>query len=398
MDSQILILAPQPFFELRGTPLNVRLILETLSEAGYSCDILAYPYGETLNIKNIKTIRSSRLPFVKEVPIGFSYRKFALDFLFMLKALWLIIKGRYRVIHAVEESAFFGWILKPVKKYKFIYDLDSSISESLAESKTFGAKFLSKIAVFLEKLALKNSDRAITVCQSLSDNVARIIPTSRILQLEDAPLSDNFEFDARQADQIRKGFAANGKFLFVYAGNLEPIQGLELLMRAANIVIAKNNKVRFLIIGSGSKKRTNYLLSLAKELKLDKHFFFLGPKPPLETAAYYGAADALLSPRIFGKNTPLKIYTYMQTGKPIVATNLVTHTQVLDDKSAILAEATEEKFAEALLFAVNHYETALARAALALEKFQAKYTREEFKRKLLSFYQTLYQPDSHFNG
>ena len=59
--------------------------------------------------------------------------------------------------------------------------------------------------------------------------------------------------------------------------------------------------------------------------------------------------DVLVSPRSRGTNTPLKIYQYLRSGRPIVATRLLTHTQVLDDEVAILTEATPDGFARGIL-------------------------------------------------
>ena len=56
----------------------------------------------------------------------------------------------------------------------------------------------------------------------------------------------------------------------------------------------------------------------------------------------------LASPRIRGTNTPLKIYSYLRSGKPIVATNLITHTQVLTPDIALLVEPEAEAFAAGL--------------------------------------------------
>jgi hypothetical protein len=63
---------------------------------------------------------------------------------------------------------------------------------------------------------------------------------------------------------------------------------------------------------------------------------FAGERPAAEIPSYLLAADLLVSPRSRGTNTPLKIYQYLRSGKAIVATRLLTHTQVLSDQTAIL--------------------------------------------------------------
>jgi glycosyltransferase involved in cell wall biosynthesis len=45
----------------------------------------------------------------------------------------------------------------------------------------------------------------------------------------------------------------------------------------------------------------------------------------------------------------LKLYSYLESGKPIVATNLSTHTQVLNEEVAVLTEPDPDSFAEGLL-------------------------------------------------
>lgn len=66
---------------------------------------------------------------------------------------------------------------------------------------------------------------------------------------------------------------------------------------------------------------------------------FLGAQPvALLSAVYLAQADILVSPRSKGSNTPMKLYSYLASGKPILATNLWTHTQVLTAASAVLTE------------------------------------------------------------
>jgi glycosyltransferase involved in cell wall biosynthesis len=64
---------------------------------------------------------------------------------------------------------------------------------------------------------------------------------------------------------------------------------------------------------------------------------------------YMAACDMLLSYRQIGTNTPLKLYSYLWSGKPTVATDLLVHTQVLDRDVAVLTEPTVEAFADGVI-------------------------------------------------
>src|SRR4030095_12729351 len=85
---------------------------------------------------------------------------------------------------------------------------------------------------------------------------------------------------------------------------------------------------------------------------------FAGQRPSDEIPLFLDAADVLVSPRSTGTNTPLKIYQYLRSGRPIVATRLLTHTQVLNDDVAILTTATSEGFAAGILTALTDVDRA----------------------------------------
>ena len=78
---------------------------------------------------------------------------------------------------------------------------------------------------------------------------------------------------------------------------------------------------------------------------------FTGQQPAREIPAFVEACDILVSPRIRGTNTPLKIYSYLRSGRPIVATNLLTHTQVLTPASRFWSSRTPAPFAAAMIAA-----------------------------------------------
>ena len=103
---------------------------------------------------------------------------------------------------------------------------------------------------------------------------------------------------------------------------------------------------------------------------------FAGQRPADEIPAFLDAADALVSPRSSGTNTPLKIYQYLRSGRPIVATRLLTHTQVLDDAVAYLSDATPEGFGAAILEALADPDRARAVGARARQLAETKYSYE----------------------
>jgi len=117
--------------------------------------------------------------------------------------------------------------------------------------------------------------------------------------------------------------------------------------------------------------------------------FFLGPRPLASLYGYLEQADAVVSPRTEGSNTPMKIYTYMDSGRPLVATSLPTHTQVVGSAEAELAEPTPEAFAEAMakVIADPEYGRTLARNARNL--VAREYNPDSFRARVNEFYTRL---------
>jgi glycosyltransferase involved in cell wall biosynthesis len=99
-----------------------------------------------------------------------------------------------------------------------------------------------------------------------------------------------------------------------------------------------------------------------------------------------------VSPRIRGTNTPLKIYSYLRSGKPIVATDLLTHTQVLSSTVARLvpvdAAALAAAVADLLDRPAERQRLADAARALAADK----YSRELYVRRTAQAYAMLMSP------
>jgi glycosyltransferase involved in cell wall biosynthesis len=385
---KILFLAPQPFFRVRGTPINVRNVVTALGEAGHEVDLLCYPWGEDVSIPGVRIFRVLRVPGVAEVGLGPSAGKLPLDFFMFWKAWGLCRKNRYDVIHAVEESAFFAVWLKKMFRCKLIYDMDSSISDQLRYSGSLLYRPIIPLAELLERTAMRNSEFVLTVCRSLSQEVEAASPGTRIVQIEDAPLQPSFDEDFKGARRLRQEMNLGDAPVAMYTGNFENYQGVELLLRAMSIVRRARTDVHGVLVG-GEPEQIARMKEIARSLDLLTGCAFTGKRPMEEMPAFMSMASVLVSPRIRGTNTALKIYTYMQSGKPIVATKLATHTQVLDDECAILVQPQPDDLAAGILRAIKEPLLADALGREAKARVAARYSLASFKSKVRTAYQEL---------
>ena len=119
-------------------------------------------------------------------------------------------------------------------------------------------------------------------------------------------------------------------------------------------------------------------LSHARAAGIERVTVFTGERPASDIPAYLGAANVLVSPRSRGTNTPLKIYQYLRSGKPIVATRLLTHTQVLSDQTAILTGISPREFAGGILAAIGDPDRAAAVGRRARDLAETKYSYEAY--------------------
>ena len=186
---RILFLAPQPFFEVRGTPLAVLHLTRALAAIGHQVDLLTFPGGEPAPASGIRHLRSLRLP-VGRVRPGPSFAKLVLDVPFLIEAFLRLSFGRYDVVHAVEEAAHLVAPFAHLLRVPLVMDVDSSIPDQLRYSGFAGRGPILWLAEALERYALRHAAAAVTVCGSLTEGVRSRAPEVPVFQVEDPPLAD----------------------------------------------------------------------------------------------------------------------------------------------------------------------------------------------------------------
>jgi glycosyltransferase involved in cell wall biosynthesis len=379
---RILLLAPHPFFQQRGTPIAVRMLLEVLAAHGHEIDVLTFHEGEDIHIPGCRFLRIPALPFVRGVQPGFSFKKLASDAVMLLACLRLVRRGRYDVVHAVEESAFMGLAARRLFRVPYIYDMDSGLARQMID------KFppLGRVRHVLERFeraAVRGSVGILTVCRSLEDHARACRPEGLVARIEDVSLLADSGAD--EPDDFTDDCAKTSGPIAMYVGNLQRYQGIDLLLEAFQYTARELPEARLVVIGGDDKSLAVYRRRCG-ELGIADNVCFLGPRPVERLGAYLRRATVLVSPRIHGENTPMKVYSYLDSGRPVLATRLPTHTQVLTDDVARLVEPEPEPMGRALAELLRDPGLQERLAAAARDLTQREFTPQAFEGKLLHFY------------
>ncbi len=345
---KILMIAPEPFLEPRGTPISVFQRLRALAALGHEIELLTYPLGSAVSIPGVTVHRVPRIPGIRSVPVGPSWPKLWFDTLMVFKAIGMLIRARYDVIHSHEEAAFFAMILAGIFRIRHIYDMHSSLPRQLANFRFANSWIPIRLFETLERMVLKSCDVVITIGQDLEGYVRSIHPAAQVITIENIALRipEQKQLESEIA-QIRSNLGINGQLPIVYTGTFEPYQGLDLLIRSAGRIRDQLENAVFILVG-GNPEQVKRWESVICEQGVQDCFVLTGSVPVTQVWAYLELAEILVSPRIGGTSVPLKIYNYLEAGKPILATNLSAHRMVLNDKLAMLVEPTEHGIAEGL--------------------------------------------------
>jgi glycosyltransferase involved in cell wall biosynthesis len=347
---RILMIAPQPYFQYRGTPFSIRERLKALTQLGHSVDLVTYHIGQRIEIPGVRVYRSLPLPFINNVPIGPSWVKFPLDMFLSLRVLFLLpVLGKIDFIQSHEEGALIGGIVAKLLGKPHVYDMHSSLPQQLVNYSFTKPKALLSLARKGETWIIRHSAAVIVVCPWLERVVTEIRPETSVFLIENPPVCPPADSSvAEEGFAMKRELGLDGKQVILYTGTFEINQGLEIALGSIAKVVERRPDSFFLFIG-GEPEQVAALKAAADEAGVGQHALMLGQRPPSEMPVFMELASVLISPRKVGQNTPLKIYSYLQSGRPIVATDLETHRQVLDEKTAMLVEPSPEAFADGIL-------------------------------------------------
>ncbi len=344
---RVLLVTPQPFYEDRGTPIAVRLVARALSEIGFHVDLLAFPLGEPITVPNVTIHRCANPLRLGRVPIGFSWKKAVLDASLAHAFRALLKVKHYDIVHAVEEAAYMASRLCPAHRVPFIYDMASSIPAELRRRRLFGRPSVQDLLKSAERSVLRRASHVIC-SMGLGDHVRREAAGTAFSEWR-FPFAEPAG-DTRAVADLRRSLDIDpDDWVLVYTGNFATYQGVDTLFEAFGMALRSDARLLLLCVGATDDRRSD--LTARLDAAAARRVRLVPRRPSHEVPLYVALADCLISPRRATDNVPLKIFDYMGSGKPIIATSGRAHEPPLTPERAILCNGTADALAAAILYA-----------------------------------------------
>ncbi|KGJ96776.1 TIGR04063 family PEP-CTERM/XrtA system glycosyltransferase [Colwellia psychrerythraea] len=190
----------------------------------------------------------------------------------------------------------------------------------------------------METHVVKNASAVTTICEGLrSDLISRGVNESKFTVIANAVDIEQFDVitpqDKANNAELAKDLKLTDCDVLGFLGSFYAYEGLDLAIAALPAVLAKNPKARLLLVGGGPQEQN--LKQQVTLLGLEGKVIFTGRVPHSEVGKYYSLVDLLVYPRkpmrLTDLVTPLKPLEAMAQGKPVIASDVGGHKELITD-------------------------------------------------------------------
>ena len=208
-------------------------------------------------------------------------------------------------------------------------------------SSEFGLRYRATRA--LETYAFRQADAITTICEGLrKDIVARGIPAHKVSVIPNAVDIGKFAVGGTPDLDLKRKLGLQDKRLIGFIGSFYAYEGLDILLRAVPLMLAREPNLRVLLVGGGPQDVR--LKQLAAELGIADKVVFTGRVPHEQVQQYYDLLDVMVYPRLSMRLTelvtPLKPLEAMAQGRLLAASDVGGHRELIEDgKTGVLFRA-----------------------------------------------------------
>src|SRR6201996_3450154 len=334
-------------FQTLPVPFDRRVWLEcqALVSAGYQVSVVC-PKGK--GDPSYEVINTVELYKYRPYAPGGSKASFITEYVYSFCATaWQTLKarhkGRFAVLQACNPPDIFwpiALVLRAADRTRFVFDHHDLCPELFESRFENGPKLPHRGLLALERRTHRTADHVISTNDSYRDIAIRRSgkKPEDVTVVRTGPDPDKLKREPGHPD-LRRG----RRFLAAYIGVMGPQDGVDIVVRAADIVVHEMGRddIAFTLIGKGDC--FDDLVALRDKFKLNGHVEFTGRAPDELVKKVMSTADIGLSPDpmhpLNDVSTMNKTMEYMAFELPVVAFDL-RETRVSAGDAAVYVTPT----------------------------------------------------------
>ncbi len=184
----------------------------------------------------------------------------------------------------------------------------------------------------MEKWACRRADQVAVLCRGLqNDLIERGIAGAKLTPVFNGVDLDDFRL-CRPDSEYAERWNLSGKQVIGFVGSFFPFEGLDLLVGAVAEIARTRPDVALLLVGGG--RMEDQLTELVKRLGMRDKVLMPGKIPHDRIAGVYALIDIIVYPRysirLTELVTPLKPLEAMAMGKPVIASDIGGHRELIE--------------------------------------------------------------------
>ncbi|MBT0585661.1 TIGR04063 family PEP-CTERM/XrtA system glycosyltransferase [Alteromonas oceanisediminis] len=197
----------------------------------------------------------------------------------------------------------------------------------------------------IEQHAFNSVDKVSCICDGLKHDIRqRGIPEQKMFVTPNAVDIEKFTVSETRDPELVQKYQLQGKKVIAFIGTFFKYEGLAIAVQAMQAIHQQRQDIHLLLVGGGNEEAR--LKAMVTELKLQQCVTFIARVPFDEVPRYYSVADALLFPResirLTELVTPLKPLESMAQGKPVFASDIGGHRELIEDGETGLLFAPDD--------------------------------------------------------
>ena len=240
----------------------------------------------------------------------------------------------------------------------------------------------------LQKKAMTRASGIIAISNGLKDYcVAQGIDQSKITVVPDAVDLEEFDIEQNKDDVRHRLGLPKDKKIVLYSGHLYSWKGADTLAEAAHYLDADT----VVVFVGGTPWDIESFKNKYRGATSRCHLDIIGQKPHSEIPLYLKAADVLVLPNSAKEDisrlytSPVKLFEYMASGVPIVASDLPSIREILNEECAVFAKPDDAlSLAEKIKYSLANVSKAVILSNRALEEVK-KYSWKERAKSIEGF-------------